>query len=99
MTTLAGRKIKRHRLKQTPKLTMQAFGAAYGAPRATVQGWEDKGKIAVPETVNRIAADGIASHADWYHPAECPRCEAESDSAQAERCEREHCPLRARAVA
>ena len=64
MTTLAGIKIKRFREERT--LSRAAFGAWYGAPGSTVQGWEEDGKRAGSQIVNQIAANGIATHADWY---------------------------------
>jgi 3-deoxy-7-phosphoheptulonate synthase len=64
MTTLAGTKIKRFRESRT--LTRAAFGAWYDAPGSTVQGWEEDGKRASQPVVNQIAANGIATHADWY---------------------------------
>ena len=64
MTTLAGTKIKRFR--ESRSLTRAAFGAWYDAPGSTVQGWEEDGKRASQPVVNQIAANGIATHADWY---------------------------------
>lgn len=96
MTTLAGRKIAQFRDAQQPKLSREAFAARYGAKMTTVQGWEVEGKRPdKPEAVNRIAADGIASHADWYVPAVCPECERPSDAADAQDCAAKHCPIAA----
>lgn len=64
MTTMAGLKIKRFREERG--LTRAAFGAWYGAPGSTVQGWEEDGKRASGPVVNQIAANAIAAHADWY---------------------------------
>ena len=64
MTTLAGTKIRRFR--EDRRLSRAAFGAWYGAPGTTVQGWEEHGKRASRPIVNQIAANGIADHADWF---------------------------------
>jgi 3-deoxy-7-phosphoheptulonate synthase len=64
MTTLAGTKIRRFREERS--LTRAAFGAWYDTPGSTVQGWEEEGKRASAKTLNQIAANGIAHHADWY---------------------------------
>ena len=100
MTTLAGAKIKRHRLSFTPKLGRPRFALAHGVLPTTVQGWEEEGKR--PESaavVNRLAAQGIAQHADWYLPAVCVRCGLESDNAAVSRCAVADCPLRVAMVA
>ncbi|ONK24352.1 hypothetical protein BLX87_05665, partial [Bacillus sp. VT-16-64] len=44
MTTMAGLKIKQFREERA--LSRAAFGAWYGAPGSTVQGWEEDGKRA-----------------------------------------------------
>lgn len=64
MTTLAGQKIRRFREQRN--ISRSAFGAWYGAPGSTVQGWEEDGKRAAAPIVNQIAANGIAHHADWF---------------------------------
>ncbi|MCH4892615.1 MULTISPECIES: class II 3-deoxy-7-phosphoheptulonate synthase [unclassified Sphingomonas] len=64
MTTLAGIKIRRFREERG--ISRAAFGAWYGAPGSTVQGWEEDGKRASAAAVNQIAANGIAHHADWF---------------------------------
>ena len=64
MTTLAGSKIRKFREERS--LTRAAFGAWYDTPGSTVQGWEEEGKRASSVIVNQIAANGIATHADWY---------------------------------
>jgi len=64
MTTLAGAKIRKFREERS--LTRAAFGAWYDTPGSTVQGWEEEGKRASSVIVNQIAANGIASHADWH---------------------------------
>jgi 3-deoxy-7-phosphoheptulonate synthase len=63
-TTLAGSKIRRFREERG--ISRAAFGAWYGAPGSTVQGWEEDGKRAAAPVVNQIAANGIAHHADWF---------------------------------
>jgi 3-deoxy-7-phosphoheptulonate synthase len=64
MTTVAGAKIRQFRSERG--LSRAAFGAWYGAPGSTVQGWEENGKQANPRVVNQVAANGIAHHADWF---------------------------------
>src|SRR6187549_2619306 len=64
MTTLAGSKIRKFREERT--LSRAAFGAWFGTPGSTIQGWEDEGKRASAAVVNQIAAHGIAHHQDWY---------------------------------
>ncbi|WP_066480908.1 MULTISPECIES: class II 3-deoxy-7-phosphoheptulonate synthase [unclassified Sphingomonas] len=64
MTTLAGIKIRRFREERG--ISRAAFGAWYGAPGSTVQGWEEDGKRASAAAVNQIAGNGIAHHADWF---------------------------------
>jgi hypothetical protein len=60
----------------------------------TVQGWEEEGKRPDnAQVVNRLAAEGIATHADWFVRAECPECELPSDAEAVAACEREDCPL------
>ena len=66
MTTLAGSKIRRFR--DDRGLSRAAFGAWFDTPGSTVQGWEEDGKRANAAVVNRIAANGIAHHQDWYVP-------------------------------
>ncbi len=66
MTTLAGSKIRRFR--EDRSLSRAAFGAWFGTPGSTVQGWEEEGKRASASVVNQIAANGIAGHQDWYVP-------------------------------
>lgn len=92
MTTLAGRKIRRYREAQTPKLSRQMFGDRFDTPFSTVQGWEEGGKVPRdPGMMRRICASGIVEHADWFTPAECPRCERPADSQEA--CGAQDCPL------
>jgi 3-deoxy-7-phosphoheptulonate synthase len=67
MTTLAGSKIRRFREERG--LTRAAFGAWFGTPGSTVQGWEKDGKRASAKVMNQIASNGIAAHADWNLPA------------------------------
>jgi len=64
MTTLAGSKIRRFREERS--LSRAAFGAWFGTPGSTVQGWEEEGKRASAAIVNQIAANGIAHHQDWF---------------------------------
>jgi DNA-binding XRE family transcriptional regulator len=96
MSTLAGLKIRRYRESATPKVTMEALGERLGVPKTTVYGWESTGKRAKPEAANKLALLGIADHADWYRPATCFRCLAESDGEQARGCRRENCPISVR---
>ncbi|WP_448657960.1 class II 3-deoxy-7-phosphoheptulonate synthase [Sphingomonas sp. CJ99] len=70
MMTLAGSKIRRFREERS--LSRSAFGAWFGTPGSTVQGWEEDGKRANPAVVNQIAANGIAHHQDWYLAAPEP---------------------------
>ncbi len=101
MTTLAGSKIRRHRYAQRPRMTRSSFGDRYGrvAP-TTVQGWEEEGKRpASRETVNAIAAAGIASHEDWFRVDSCPRCTVPADAEEASSCTQRDCPLAVRSVA
>jgi transcriptional regulator with XRE-family HTH domain len=94
MTTLAGRKIAQFRDAQQPKLSREAFGARYGVAMTTVMGWEaGRQRPSSPEVVNRIAADGIASHAEWFVAAECPACGLPSDAAEAQDCDAKACPI------
>lgn len=100
MTTLAGRKIRRHREAHRPKMGRPSFGALYGVSASTLQGWEEEGKRPDnPDIVNRMAKECIATHADWYRPALCPRCETESDATTAASCTIAECPLAVRQVA
>lgn len=98
MTTLAGDKIRKHR--EAEGLTRAAFGALFGVPGSTIQGWEEEekrpGKSII---VNQLAAQGIASHADWYLPVCCPRCHAHAEDQEVRKCREAHCPLGVRRVA
>jgi transcriptional regulator with XRE-family HTH domain len=91
MTTLAGRKIRRYREAQTPKITRHRLADRFGVSFSTVQGWEEDGKVPKPPTMNKVVASGIVQHADWYKPAECARCGRAAD--QIEDCKRASCPL------
>jgi hypothetical protein len=98
MTTLAGLKIRTFRESQNPRLTRDQFAERYGGsavPKAsTIEGWENEGKRPSDSSVvNAIALAGIASHADWYRPALCPRCERRSDSPEILTCSEQGCPL------
>jgi hypothetical protein len=96
MTTLAGNKIKRHRLRFTPKIGRPAFAAELGATAGALQGWEDEGKRPdSAQIVNELARRGIADHADWYLPAVCPRCELHAEDDGAFACMKTDCPLQA----
>lgn len=79
-------------------MTRAAFGALFGVSGSTVQGWEEEGKIAVPPVLNAIARAGVATHADWYTPQTCPRCDMPADDA-ASVCAEKECPLAVRRVA
>ncbi len=99
MTTLAGLKIKRHRLTQTPKESREAFGARFGVAIGTVQGWEEEGKVPRRETINAITAAGFADYGDWYRPALCARCELAADDPAVASCIRSDCILAERRAA
>lgn len=94
MTTLAGRKIRQFREGRQPKIGRPAFAARIGVKAGTVQGWEEEGKRPdKAEVVNRLAAEGIATHADWFVKAECPECGVPSDAEAVPLCKQPRCPL------
>lgn len=93
MTTLAGRKIRRYREAQTPKLTRHEFGERVGVPFSTVQGWEEDGKIPRTATLARLVATGVVAHADFFAPADCSCCGMATDAAEVAHCRRDGCPL------
>jgi 3-deoxy-7-phosphoheptulonate synthase len=94
MTTLAGRKIRQFREGRQPKMGRPAFAERIGVKAGTVQGWEEEGKRPdKAEVVNRLAAEGIATHADWFVKAECSECALPSDDDAVAACGRADCPL------
>jgi hypothetical protein len=99
MTTLAGRKIREFREAQNPRITRDQFARAHcgltaASRMSTVQGWEEEGKRPTDaRIVNALARAGICTHAEWYMPAVCPRCELRSDAADVAGCARAGCPL------
>lgn len=97
MTTLAGHKIRKHREAQAPKQSRAEFGAAFGAPAATVTGWEEQGKKPRTRTMNAIVGTGIVTYADWHTPAQCFACQRFAD--EVADCEHAGCPLAKRQAA
>ena len=91
MTTLAGRKIRRYRTDREQKLSRAEIGAQFHVSFSTVQGWEEDGKVPRAGTMARIVATGIVTHADWFTPADCPRCGRATD--EVESCVVRECPM------
>lgn len=76
-------------------MSRTVFGAQFGAPFATVRGWEEDGKLPRAPMMNAIVASGIVELGDWFLPAECPRCSRESDAI--DDCRARDCPIAVRA--